>query len=321
MFEIIADEKSLLANFVESKFNKKIIRPIIGSFADSESFVRIKEFGEISKKNIFIIQQFNFQRESNSKVDILNDQLFKFFLLCDFVKKLGAAKIFAFLPYLPYSRQDVVFSGKMDGSIDLIAKFFEAAHVDALFSFDLHEPKIKRKFDIDLEEVSMVNFWFDFLKKFKNDLEQSNKLNWCLVAPDEGRFSFIAKVAEMLDVGFAYIKKVRIAKDEAVAIELVGNVKDKIAIVLDDIIDTGKTACNASQLLLEKGAKRVFGCFTHCVITNGAIEKIKTSGYEKIFVTDTVVLNDDIINCEKINVLTVEKILFNCIETVWKNLK
>lgn len=321
MFEIVADEKSILANFVASEFDKKIIRPRVGIFADSETFVRIRQFGEVLNKTVFIIQQFDFPREGDSPIDSLNDQLFKFFLLCDFVKKLGAKKIIACLPYLPYSRQDKVFNGKMDGTIGLIGKFFQSAEVDKVLSFDLHEPAIKKTFAVPLEEMSVDGFWYDFLKELRMNFSPDDQTQWCLVAPDKGRCPFAIRIADMLGMGFAYVEKERIAKDDVVAIKLVGDVKDKIVVVIDDIIDTAKTACNASELLSENGSKKIFGCFTHSVMTPGAIQKIEQSGYEKVFVTDTTVLNDETISCEKITVLNVQNLLYQCIETVWKNLK
>ncbi|MBD3231691.1 ribose-phosphate diphosphokinase [Candidatus Dependentiae bacterium] len=319
MFEIVADEKSILANFISSKYNKKIIKPRIKSFADSESFIYIKEFGELSKKNVLVFQQFNFQRQDNFEVDLINNQLFKFFLLCDFIKKLGALKIFAFLPYLPYSRQDKVFNGKMEGAVTLIGNFFKVAQVDKLIVVDLHEPEIKKDFVIDLEEITMINFWSNFLQKMLSDCLQHDDI--CLVAPDEGRCQLVMRIAEILGLGFAYVEKRRVGVDQAVAIDLIGDVKDKISIIIDDIIDTGKTAVSASQLLKKNGTKAILGCFTHCVMTQDSIEKIEKSNYTEIFVTDSVILNDRIKNSNKINIVSINNLLYEHVEKIWKNLK
>ena len=313
-FEIVANKDSFLADVVADFFNKKIIRPEIENFADTETVVRFSEFLDFSNKTIFLIHQFSFFNKNIDDGISINNQLFKIFLLIDLMKKMGAKKIIGLFPYLPYSRQDKSFKGRYIGAISLIGKFFKQAGTEQIISVDLHELEIKKFFEVKLDEINLEQFWTNFLSDSKKELFQELNLEYCIVSPDKGRIEKNKKIAEQTGMDFAYIHKKRIGKDIPIALDLVGSVQNKIVIVIDDIIDTARTAINACDILIKNGAKKVIGCFTHAVMTKGAIEKVDKSRFDKIFITDSIQLENNILNYKKISILSIGNLLCNWIK-------
>lgn len=308
-FEIVAIQNSNLALDLASYLNKKIIVPQIEDFADTETLIKISNTDIIKNKVIFVVQQFFFFHKNNSYIDPINNQLFKLLLLVDYLKKAGAKKIVCILPYLPYSRQNKTACGKYFGAAFLLGKLFKHAGLDRVVCFDLHEPGIKLEFETELENVKLDEFWVDFLKsKFKDEI-----FKFSLVSPDMGRIAMVKNIAKLLGISFAYIEKKRIGIDRSVSIELFGNV-NKNVIVIDDIVDTAKTAINTCNLLVKKDAKKIIGCFSHAVMTNDAKDKLESSLYEEIFLTDTVPVDSKTSDSKKIFILSVKDFLCNYIK-------
>jgi len=295
--EIVAQKDMPFAKALATSFDQEIIIAQIGDFADSESFVNIPESQKLSGKDVIVVQQFLFNGLS------LNDQLFKFLLLVDFVKKAGAKKIVAVVPYIAYSRQDKTFKGDYKGAIELIGKLLKTSGVDDVVTFELHAPEIKNSFALNLHEITMQQFWADFIKKELEDKQ------YCLISPDKGGEKRVEKVAKILGKDFGYIKKERIDVDNPKAYELVGDVKGKVVVIVDDILDTAKTAEGSCDLLIKKGAKEIFGCFTHPVLSSGSIERIEKCALQKVFITDTITVENKIKGSSKFQVLSVGNLL------------
>ena len=299
-FEIISLNNSDFINSVEKGLGKKIINVESGNFADSEYYIKPPSIS-LKDKEVFVIHQFSFENES------INDQLLEFLFLTDLIKKLGAKKIHAILPYLPYSRQAKNFGAKefevkvgtqLLGPISLIGKLFNSASIDQVVSFELHEGLIKDIFTIPLVEISLIDFGVDFFNTHKGKLFKEEDV--CFVSPDEGRAKFIEKIAKKAGKPFAYVKKERAENDKAVAKQLVGDVRGKDVIIIDDIIDTGNTAIGACDMVLDNGAKSVVGFFAHAVLSKDAVEKINKSNFKQIFITDTVLIGDKLKLSDKI---------------------
>ncbi|MBD3273151.1 ribose-phosphate diphosphokinase [Candidatus Dependentiae bacterium] len=290
-FEIVSLNNSDFINYIENNLNKKIIRVKSGKFADSETYIEPLDVS-LKNKNVFVIQQFSFDNKS------INDQIAEFLFFTDLIKKSGAKKIYAHLPYLPYSRQAKYFGSDILGPVNLLGKIFKAASINFVFSFELHEGAIKNIFEVPLVEISLIQFGVDFFNKNKGKLFADKDI--CFVSPDEGRANFIEKIAKMAGRDFAYVKKERKDKDKAVAKQLVGEVKNKNVIIIDDIIDTGNTAIGACDLLLDNGAKSVTGFFAHAVLSKDSVKKMDESGFEDIFITDAVLIGDKLKESKKI---------------------
>lgn len=284
-FEIVSVGRSCLASDIADKFKKTVLSLELTHFADTESHIKLSNdiINIIKDKSIFLVYQFEFASDK-----FINDQLFSSILLVNLLKKVGVEKIVLCLPYLPYSRSDKSDYGNFIGDIDLVCNILKLAGVESLISCDLHAPKIKDLVDLDILEVDMTDFWTDLLKEegFSNISKDI-----CLVSPDKGAMERNRKVAVELAADFAFIEKVRVKADLPMMFSLHGNVKGKTVIILDDIIDTARTSVSACDLLLKHGAKKVIGCFTHAVLSDGAVDRIEQSKFEKVFVTDSVALN------------------------------
>lgn len=251
-WQIVVTKNSDLANSLVSFLNQTVLKIEVKHFADTECFIDFDQIQQIKDKNICIIHRFNFLKKTYG----LDEQLFEFLFLTDFVKKAGAKKVVAVLPYLAYSRQDKSFDKNYVGFVSLLGKIFKQSGIDDVISFDLHEPSVKSFFSVGLHEISLVDFWSDFLLNYKKQLI-GESFKCCLVSPDAGRLVRVHKISQLMNSDFGHIKKERIGVDKTISLELIGDVKGKCAAIVDDIIDTGTTAINACDLLLKKGAKIV----------------------------------------------------------------
>lgn len=282
---VVSCSKSQLANDFANALNVPLVYASVGLFADTEVYVDIKESGLIAGSDILFIHQFFLDKAFESGVSI-NDQLISFLVACDLLKNIGAKKITAILPYLAYSRQDESFDGKLVGAIKLWGRFFKESGIDKVFACDLHSEKFVNLFDINLEEISLVDFWAKHISSiFKEEIDKNLV---CIAAPDKGGFSRANSIAQMLNVPIVYIDKKRISPDNPVALNLHGDVNSKTVVVVDDIIDTGKTAVQAGVMLKKHGASKIIGIFTHAIFAQGAINRLSKSDFDKIYVSNSL---------------------------------
>lgn len=299
-FEIISLNHSELLNSIEKGLNKKIIKFESGKFADSEIYITPKPIS-FKNKHILIIHQFSFEDKT------INDQFLELLLLSDLAEKMGSDNISVFLPYYPYSRQDETPGGQFDGGLFLIDKLLKASGIREVLTCELHKSDTIKKFVTNTSEISLVDFGVEFFEKNKTNLFDDN--NICFLSPDEGRAKSIESIAKLAGMPFAYVKKKRVEKDIAVSVEFFGDVKDKNVILIDDIIDTGNTAIGACELALQNGAKKIVGFFAHAVLSKNCIEKLNKSGFEKIFITDTVLVGNKLKDNDKISVASLADFL------------
>lgn len=290
-FEIITLNSSNFVTNLERLLNKKSIKFETDFFADSEIFIKWQNIS-FANKYIFIVHQFSFEIKS------INDQIFELLLFSDLVKKMGAEKICVILPYYPYSRHDKSFDKKLAGPVFLIDKLIKCSGIDEVITFELHNSLVKNNFLIKTEEIGLINFGADFFNKNKQLL--SDNSHTCFLSHDQGRAESISQIAKYAQVDFAYVKKERIKKDCAISKELIGDVKDKNVIIIDDIIDTGNTAIGACEVAIKNGARKVIGLFAHAVLSKDCVAKINNSEFERIFIIDTVLIGKKLEESKKI---------------------
>jgi ribose-phosphate pyrophosphokinase len=300
-FEFISLHVSSLINSIEKELNKKftIFKP--SSFADSEIFIKYFDINFLNNKHVIVLHQFSFEQKS------ISEQIIELLFLVDLVKKAGAIKVDVVLPYYPYSRQEELFGGKAKGFVFLIDKLFKASLIDEIFCFELHNSQVVKEFITKTNEISLIDFGVEFFGKNKDILFEAKDA--CFLSPDEGRAESIKIIAQNAGVPFAHVEKERIAKDLAVSKKLIGDVKDKNVIIIDDIIDTANTAIGACDIALKNGAKKVIGFFGHAVLSKDAVEKIEKSKFEHVFVTDTVMVGNKLVNSKKITQTSLAHIL------------
>jgi len=197
----------------------------------------------------------------------------------------GASNIILVLPYLPYARHEK----ELTSVTHFFGTLLKQAGVDLLITSDVHSAEVESVMSLNLHNISLASLWSEHLtEKF---IKEAPGQDWCLVSPDKGGRERVEQIAALLNLPMAVVKKERRGADQAKALELEGDVARKSVILIDDILDTGRTAISACDLLLERGAVRVIGCFSHPVFSPGAIERLSKSRMEKIVVTDTILFD------------------------------
>ena len=308
--EFVANKNSDLAFKLADYFKKQIYEIEVNHFADSETFIKQNKSEDLKQfKNFFITNQFYFSNKSIYSSSI-NNQLFDFLFLIDSVKKIGAENITAFLPYLLYSRQEQnSFSKDKLGLLELVINFLKIAGVNKLFVCEMHEIEVIKKLKLEVINIDLKDFWLEFLKseKFKN-LINCDFSQICFVSPDKGGKQRNKKIAQELGSSFAFIEKKRVSADNPIALSLHGDIEGKVVIMIDDIIDTGRTSVKACEMILKNGAKKVFGCFSHAVLSSGAADLLKNSLFEFVFITNTILIDKNSLP-NKFFVVSIDKYL------------
>ena len=261
----------VLAQQIAQQLGKELGKVEIVRFADSECRVRIQE--DVEGKDIFIIQ---------SLFNPVDENLMEFLLLGDAAKRGEARRVIAVLPYHGYARQDRVHREGECLSAHVVAKLIESVGFDKLITVELHNETILGFFEIPVNHISGLLVFQPEVEKIRNEA--------VVITPDAGALKRSQKFAESLDVPLALIEKKRdLDKPHTIiSMKVVGEVKDKIAIIVDDVIVTGGTLVNAAYLLKQKGAKQVIAAATHAGFVGGADKILQDSPVDKIWVTDTI---------------------------------
>ncbi len=256
-------------------------------FSDGEIQIEIDE--NVRSKDVFVIQ---------STSNPVNDNLVELLLMIDALKRSSARRITAVLPYFGYARQDKKVAPRVPISAKLVADLLTTAGANRIITMDLHASQIQGFFDIPVDNLFAAPIILDFMKeKFTHDT--------IIVSPDAGGVERARAFAKRLDCGLAIIDKRRDAPNKAKAMAVIGDVRDKRAIILDDMADTAGTLCEAANALAENGASEVHACCTHAVLSGPAIDRITHSPLKSMVVTDTIPLAENGRNCKKIKVLSI----------------
>lgn len=262
-----------LATEIANQLGMTLGKVEIIRFADSECRVRIEE--DIEDKTVFIIQ---------SLCNPVDENLMEFLLLGDAVKRGEARKVIAVLPYHGYARQDRLHRSGECLSAYVVAKLIETVGFDKLITVELHNESILGFFKIPVVHLSGLSVFQPLVEEIKNEA--------VIVTPDAGALKRSQKFAESLDLPLALIEKKRDLNTahKILSMRVVGDVTDKIAIIVDDVIVTGGTLINAAYLLKEKGAKKVIAAATHADFVGGADKILQESPVDQIWVTDTITI-------------------------------
>ncbi|WZL80840.1 ribose-phosphate pyrophosphokinase [Vallitaleaceae bacterium 9-2] len=274
-----------------------------GQFSDGESFVKI---GEIVRGiDCFVIQ---------STSNPVNDNLMELLITIDALRRASAGRITAVIPYYGYARQDRKARARDPISARLVADLFQAAGADRVLTMDLHSSQIQGFFSMPVDHMlgnpMLVDYYTNKIKEIEGD--------FVVVAPDIGSVKRSRSFAEEIDIPLAIIDKRRPEANVSEVMSVIGDVKGKNVIMVDDMIDTAGTICNAAQAMHEKGAKRIFACCTHPVLSGPAIERIQKSAIEELVVLDTIQLSSDK-KIDKIKQLSVCDIFANVIKAIHNN--
>ena len=251
-------------------------------FSDGETGIR---FGEsVRGADVFIIQP---------TCSPTNERIMNLLIMADAVKRASAHYVNAVIPYFGYCRQDRKAKPREPITAKLVANLIMHGGIDRVITADLHAGQIQGFFDIPVDHLTAMNLFADYFREFlADDLKAGNVV---VVSPDVGGVARARKFAVKLDVDIAIVDKRRShdVANQSEVMDIVGNVKGRTAILVDDIIDTAGTICHAADGLMERGCKRVFACATHAVLSGKAMECISESAIERLIFSDTIPLTEE----------------------------
>jgi ribose-phosphate pyrophosphokinase len=273
----------------------------VTTFSDGETRVEINE--NVRGMDVFIIQ---------SSCPPVNVTLMELLIMIDAMKRASADRITAVIPYYGYARQDRKVTPRAPITAKLIADLITTAGAQRVLSMDLHAGQIQGFFNIPVDNLFATPVLLDYMKKnFQDDI--------VIVSPDTGGVERARAFGSRLGANLAIIDKRREGPNEAQVMNIIGHVRDKKAIILDDMIDTAGTVVQAAAALKEAGAVEVFVCVTHPVLSGPAIERLEKSDIKEVVVTDTIPLHSKAQACKCIKVLSVASLLSEAVRRIYYN--
>ena len=288
-----------LSSKIAKYLKEKLVNSNIRKFKDGEIYVEINE--NIRGNNIFFIQ---------SVSSPANDNLMEMLLCIDALKRSSAKNITAVIPYFGYARQDRKVVPRTSISAKLVSNLITKAGADRIVTVDLHSGQIQGFFDIPVDNLFATPI---FARHIKKKIKTKNLI---CVAPDVGGTARARALGKMLNIGLAIVDKRRSAPGKSVVMNVIGNVKNKTCIMVDDIIDSGGTIVNAAKALKNRGAKEVHVYVTHGVLSGDAVNKILKSEIKNLIVTDTIENIDKVKKAKNIEVLSISNLVGEAIKRI-----
>ncbi len=287
-----------LAKEVAEYLGIPVCETTITSFSDGEIMVQIDE--NVRGSDIFVLQ---------STSTPVNDNIMELLLLIDALKRASAGRITAVIPYYGYARQDRKVQPRVPISSKLVADLITVAGTNRVLTVDLHAGQIQGFFNIPVDHLYASPVLLDYIRKcdFKDLV---------IVSPDAGGVERARAFAKRLNASLAIIDKRRERANVSEVMNVIGDVKGRETIILDDLIDTAGTTTQAASALKEKGAKKVLAACTHAVLSGPAIDRINNSVIEELIVTNTIPLDSKKEECKKLKVLSIAPLLGEAIKRI-----
>ena len=292
-----------LAKAIAAKLGVELSEASVTKFSDGEISVSIGE--TVRGVDVFVVQ---------STCSPVNDNFMELLIMIDAFRRASAGRITAVMPYFGYARQDRKSKARDPISAKLCAQMLEAAGADRVLTMDLHASQIQGFFDIPVDNLLgtsvLMPYFIDTIGK------QSNE--YVIVSPDLGSVTRARKFTEKLDLPLAIVDKRRQRANVSEVMNIIGDVRDKKVLLVDDMIDTAGTLCNAAKALIEiGGAKEVYACASHGVLSGPAIERIQASVLKEVYILDTVPLSEEK-QIDKIKVLPVADMFAEAIRRIYE---
>jgi ribose-phosphate pyrophosphokinase len=267
------------------------------TFSDGE--IRVEIGSNVRGADVFVVQP---------TCAPVNFHLMELCIILDALKRASVGRVTAVVPYYGYARQDRKVAPRAPISAKLVSDFLTVAGIDRLVTVDLHAGQIQGFFNLPVDNLYAAPALLDYLRQYDEDL--------VIVSPDAGGVERARAYAKRLGAGLAIIDKRRDAPNQAKAMNVIGDVKGKTAIVLDDMIDTAGTICAGAEVLMENGAKEVMACATHPVLSGPAVERLEKSSYSKVIVTNSIPLGEKAKQSSKIQVMSLASLLGKAIHNI-----
>ena len=266
----------------------------VRKFSDGEIFIEIKE--NVRGTDSYIIQP---------TCTPVNDHLMELVIMADALRRASARRITAVIPYYGYARQDRKVAPRVPISAKVVAEMLMAVGVRRVLCMDLHAGQIQGFFNIPVDHLYAAPVLIKYIKEHFDD--------FIMISPDAGGVERTRAFAKRLNCGLAIIDKRRDRPNQSEAMHVIGDVSGKIAILLDDMVDTAGTLCSGAETLLRNGAKEIHACCSHAVLSGPAVERITNSSIKSLVVTNTIPLQENALACDKIKVLSVSALLAEAI--------
>jgi len=296
---LTGNSNKLLSGKISKYLKNKLVNSSIRKFSDGEIYIEINE--NIRGNSIFIIQGIS---------SPANDNLMELLLCIDALKRSSAKNITAVIPYFGYARQDRKVVPRTSISAKLVSNLITKAGADRIVTVDLHAGQIQGFFDIPVDNLFATPI---FSRHIKRKIKSKNLI---CVAPDVGGVERARALGRKLDIGLAIIDKRRPAPGKSQVMNVIGNVKGKTCIIVDDIIDSGGTIINAAEALIKRGAKEVHVYITHGVLSGESVEKIRKSKIKNLVVTDTIDNSDKVKKTRNIEILSISNLLAEAMKRI-----
>lgn len=295
-----------LAKAIAQKLKMELGEMEVGSFSDGECSVHVGE--TVRGCDVFVIQSTSYP---------VNDNLMDLLVMIDALRRASAGRITAVIPYFGYARQDRKARARDPITAKLVADLITTAGADRVLTMDLHAPQIQGFFDIPVDHLLGIPVMCKALMKqdFLKDLD-----NLTVVSPDVGSVSRARQMAQKLNATLAIVDKRRPKANVMEVMNIVGDVRGKVCLLVDDMIDTAGTITQGAKALIEVGgATKVYACCTHAVLSGPAMERLNNSVIEKVFVLDTIEQRPEH-KSDKIQEVTVAPIFAEAIESIFADL-
>ena len=267
------------------------------TFSDGET--RIEISSSVRGDDVFVVQP---------TCAPVNFNLMQLCLMLDALKRASASRITAVIPYYGYARQDRKVSPRAPISAKLMADFISVAGAHRVVTVDLHAGQIQGFFNCPVDNLYAARVLLEPMLGMRNEI--------VVVSPDAGGVERARAYAKRIDAPLAIIDKRRDKPNQATATNVIGDVEGRIAVLVDDIIDTAGTICAAAEVLLREGAREVYACATHGVLSGPAVDRLNQSVFKKIIITDTIATPDKCAACSKIQVVSMASLLAKTIHNI-----
>ncbi|KAF3980899.1 MAG: ribose-phosphate diphosphokinase [Methylococcales symbiont of Hymedesmia sp. n. MRB-2018] len=288
-----------LSEGITKKLNMRLGMATVGRFSDEEIVVEIEE--NVRGRDVFVIQP---------TCSPANEHLMELLVMIDALKRASALRVTAVIPYYGYARQDRrTRSARVPITAKLVANMLDTAGADRILTVDLHADQVQGFFDIPVDNVYASPLLLGDVWRQKHE-------NLIVVSPDVGGVVRARALAKRLDADLAIIDKRRPKANVSEIMHIIGDVSRRTCVMIDDLVDTAGTLCNAAKALKSKGALKVVAYCTHPVLSGAAAQNIRRSVLDELVVTDTIPLNDELLGIDKIRQLSVAEMLAETIRRI-----
>ena len=288
-----------LSGEIAKHLKLKLINSNIKRFSDGEIYVEVNE--NIRGNSIFVVQ---------STDNPANDNLMELLICIDALRRSSAKNITAVIPYFGYARQDRKVVPRTAIAAKLVSNLITNAGANRVLTLDLHAGQIQGFFDIPVDNLFATPI---FARHIKKNIKTNDLI---CIAPDVGGVERTRALSRRINVGIAIIDKRRPTPGKSEVMNIVGNVKNKTCVIVDDIIDSGGTIVNAAKALKNKGAKDIYAYITHAVLSSNAVDKIKKSHVKKLVTTDSIDNSKKIKKITKIEVISISSMMAEAIKRI-----